>query len=67
VITKLDRLGRSLEHLIELSNQLQTKKVELVGFPVANAELSTSIYVHTGHGPADDLRVSTLNDHFRGV
>jgi DNA invertase Pin-like site-specific DNA recombinase len=30
VITKLDRLGRSLEHLIELSNQLQTKKVDLV-------------------------------------
>jgi DNA invertase Pin-like site-specific DNA recombinase len=26
VITKLDRLERSLEHLIELSNQLQTKK-----------------------------------------
>ncbi|MBV8539191.1 MAG: recombinase family protein [Pseudonocardiales bacterium] len=30
VITKLDRLGRSLEHLIELSNQLQTKKIDLV-------------------------------------
>jgi DNA invertase Pin-like site-specific DNA recombinase len=30
VITKLDRLGRSLEHLIELSNQLQAKKVDLV-------------------------------------
>jgi DNA invertase Pin-like site-specific DNA recombinase len=29
-ITKLDRLGRSLEHLIELSNQLQTKKIDLV-------------------------------------
>ena len=25
VVTKLDRLGRSLEHLIELSNQLQTR------------------------------------------
>ena len=30
VVTKLDRLGRSLEHLIELSNQLQTKNIDLV-------------------------------------
>ncbi|WP_182542750.1 recombinase family protein [Halosaccharopolyspora lacisalsi] len=30
VVTKLDRLGRSLEHLIELSKQLQTKQVDLV-------------------------------------
>jgi DNA invertase Pin-like site-specific DNA recombinase len=30
VITKLDRLGRSLEHLIELSNTLQTRGVDLV-------------------------------------
>ena len=30
VITKLDRLGRSLEHLIELSNDLQTRGVDLV-------------------------------------
>lgn len=30
VITKLDRLGRSLEHLIELSNRLQAKQVDLV-------------------------------------
>ena len=30
VITKLDRLGRSLEHLIELSNSLQTRGVDLV-------------------------------------
>ncbi len=30
VVTKLDRLGRSLEHLIELSNQLQDKGVDLV-------------------------------------
>ena len=30
VITKLDRLGRSLEHLIELSKQLQTRGVDLV-------------------------------------
>ncbi|MBA8823443.1 DNA invertase Pin-like site-specific DNA recombinase [Saccharopolyspora lacisalsi] len=29
-MTKLDRLGRSLEHLIELSKQLQTKQVDLV-------------------------------------
>jgi DNA invertase Pin-like site-specific DNA recombinase len=30
VITKLDRLGRSLEHLIELSNQLRARGVDLV-------------------------------------
>ncbi|WP_222844649.1 recombinase family protein [Saccharomonospora sp. CUA-673] len=30
VVTKLDRLGRSLEHLIELSKQLQVKQVDLV-------------------------------------
>jgi DNA invertase Pin-like site-specific DNA recombinase len=30
VITKLDRLGRSLEHLIELSNDLQRRGVDLV-------------------------------------
>jgi DNA invertase Pin-like site-specific DNA recombinase len=30
VITKLDRLGRSLEHLIELSKHLQAKGVDLV-------------------------------------
>ena len=30
VVTKLDRLGRSLEHLIDLSNALQTRGVDLV-------------------------------------
>lgn len=30
VVTKLDRLGRSLEHLIELSAQLQQRGVDLV-------------------------------------
>ena len=30
VITKLDRLGRSLEHLIALSNELQARGVDLV-------------------------------------
>jgi DNA invertase Pin-like site-specific DNA recombinase len=30
VVTKLDRLGRSLEHLIELSRQLEAKGVDLV-------------------------------------
>lgn len=30
VVTKLDRLGRSLEHLIELAKQLQGKDVDLV-------------------------------------
>ncbi|MBE9376175.1 recombinase family protein [Allosaccharopolyspora coralli] len=39
VVTKLDRLGRSLEHLIELSNQLQAKHVDLV---VLNQGIDTS-------------------------
>jgi DNA invertase Pin-like site-specific DNA recombinase len=30
VVTKLDRLGRSLEHLIELSKDLQSRGVDLV-------------------------------------
>lgn len=30
VVTKLDRLGRSLEHLIELSNLLHTRGIDLV-------------------------------------
>src|SRR5438046_1872959 len=30
VVTKLDRLGRSLEHLIELSKDLQARGVDLV-------------------------------------
>ena len=30
VITKLDRLGRSFEHLIELSQQLQDRGVDMV-------------------------------------
>lgn len=30
VITKLDRLGRSLEHLIELSKELQHRQIDLV-------------------------------------
>ena len=30
VVTKLDRLGRSLEHLIDLSNDLQDREVDLV-------------------------------------
>ncbi len=30
MVTKLDRLGRSLEHLIELSNDLQRRGVDLV-------------------------------------
>ena len=30
VVTKLDRLGRSLEHLIALSNDLQVREVDLV-------------------------------------
>lgn len=30
VVTKLDRLGRSLEHLIDLSNDLHTRGVDLI-------------------------------------
>lgn len=30
IVTKLDRLGRSLEHLIELANLLQARRVDLV-------------------------------------
>lgn len=30
VVTKLDRLGRSLEHLIDLSKELQERGVDLV-------------------------------------
>ncbi len=30
VVTKLDRLGRSLEHLIGLSNELRARGVDLV-------------------------------------
>jgi DNA invertase Pin-like site-specific DNA recombinase len=30
IVTKLDRLGRSLEHLIELANLLQARQVDLV-------------------------------------
>ncbi|WP_226367330.1 recombinase family protein [Pseudonocardia sp. ICBG162] len=30
IVTKLDRLGRSLEHLIELSHQFQAREVDLV-------------------------------------
>jgi DNA invertase Pin-like site-specific DNA recombinase len=30
VITRLDRLGRSLEHLVALSGQLQTRGVDLI-------------------------------------
>ena len=30
MVTKLDRLGRSLEHLIALSKDLQERKVDLV-------------------------------------
>ena len=39
VITKLDRLGRSLEHLIALSNELQARGVDLV---VLNQGIDTS-------------------------
>jgi len=42
VITKLDRLGRSLEHLIALSTQLQTRGVDLV---VLDQGLDTSTAV----------------------
>jgi DNA invertase Pin-like site-specific DNA recombinase len=44
VITKLDRLGRSLEHLIALSKQLQSKGVDLV---VLDQGIDTSTPVGT--------------------
>jgi len=37
------------------------------GPPVASTEFSTNIYIHADHSPADDLRASTLNDHYRGI
>src|SRR3954454_14714385 len=39
VVTKLDRLGRSLEHLIELSAQLQQRGVDLI---VLDQKIDTS-------------------------
>jgi DNA invertase Pin-like site-specific DNA recombinase len=42
VVTKLDRLGRSLEHLIDLSNGLQARSVDLV---VLNQGIDTSTAV----------------------
>jgi hypothetical protein len=42
VITKLDRLGRSLEHLIALSTQLQTRGVDLV-VPDQGIDTSTAV------------------------
>lgn len=47
VVTKLDRLGRSLEHLIELSKQLQTRGVDLVvagaGVPEARRDIRPAV------------------------
>jgi DNA invertase Pin-like site-specific DNA recombinase len=42
VVTKLDRLGRSLEHLIDLSVQLQERGVDLV---VLDQKIDTSGFV----------------------
>jgi DNA invertase Pin-like site-specific DNA recombinase len=42
VATRLDRLGRSLENLIDLSKQLQAKKVDLVVLD-QNIDTSTSL------------------------
>lgn len=44
VVTKLDRLGRSLEHLIALSKQLQERKVDLV---VLDQGIDTSTAIGT--------------------
>ncbi|MDQ2760155.1 MAG: recombinase family protein [Actinomycetota bacterium] len=44
VITKLDRLGRSLEHLIELSKRFETRGVDLV---VLDQGIDTSTAVGT--------------------
>jgi DNA invertase Pin-like site-specific DNA recombinase len=45
VVTKLDRLGRSLEHLIDLSAELQERGVDLV---VLGTSPSTSTYTGAG-------------------
>jgi len=45
VITKLDRVGRSLEHLIELSNDLQARGVDL-GAPKGPEQPSTTPAEH---------------------
>lgn len=42
VVTKLDRLGRSLEHLIDLSNELQALGVDLIVLDQGN-DTSTAV------------------------
>ena len=42
MVTKLDRLGRSLEHLIDLSTDLQARGVDLVA-PGQGIDTSTAV------------------------
>jgi DNA invertase Pin-like site-specific DNA recombinase len=43
VVTKLDRLGRSLEHLIDLSKELQADGVDLVVLDDQGIDTSTAV------------------------
>lgn len=59
MITKLDRLGRSLEHLIALSKQLQAKGVDFVvldqardGAPAKRPYLAVSSSLRNSTGTA---------------
>jgi len=45
VVTKLDRLGRSLENLIDLSKTLQERGVDLVGVTDTQTH---PLHVHSG-------------------
>jgi DNA invertase Pin-like site-specific DNA recombinase len=53
VVTKLDRLGRSLEHLIELSKDLQSRGVDLVvldqGIDTSTAVGMLFLFHHRGN------------------
>ncbi len=74
MITKLDRLGRSLEHLIALSKQLQAKGVDLVvldqardGAPAKRPYLAVSSSLRNSTGTAQlrtrhPVRAGTYRD-----
>jgi len=57
VITKLDRLGRSLEHLLELSKQLQDRGVDLV---VLDQGINTSTALGRMFSKSSDPSPSSL-------
>jgi hypothetical protein len=56
VVTKLDRLGRSLEHLIALSSDLQTRRVDLVVLDQV-IDTSTAVGRNVLPDPRRDRRV----------